>query len=288
MSRRDIAEKEEIIRWQEKLLKRSYTRNLQKKRMSELIGNAQHLHSLEISAGDGLITKSLRELGGSWSLIGVNKNAASSLSYYFEQAVPAYENNELPFPDSHFDLLILSNSLAQVKDPHAFVKECHRIIKDDGWVIISEQRKVPFNICTLCNTLSKLPHPPLYNTGDLYQILKDGFDVPETISYSNSFVELWLLGVYGVIQKIHELPLWLVADKPKNETLFKYRKIYNLLTLLSPLTALFALFQFLPKHHILLKSRRRRWSPRKQPKLIDGRSIAEATINTRIGSAAPF
>ena len=50
MSIRDIAEKEEIIRWQEKLLKRSYTRNLQKKRMSELIGNAQHLHSLEISA----------------------------------------------------------------------------------------------------------------------------------------------------------------------------------------------------------------------------------------------
>ena len=32
MSRRDIAEKEEIIRWQEKLLKRSYTRNLQKRK----------------------------------------------------------------------------------------------------------------------------------------------------------------------------------------------------------------------------------------------------------------
>ena len=54
-------------------------------KMSELIGNAQHLHSLEISTGDGLLTKSLRELGGSWSLIGVNNKAASSLSYYFEQ-----------------------------------------------------------------------------------------------------------------------------------------------------------------------------------------------------------
>ena len=182
----------------------------------------------------------------------------------------------------------MSHSLAQVNDPHAFVKECHRIIKDDGWVIISEQRKVPFNICTLCNKLSKMPHPPKYNTAELYQILKDGFDVPETISYSNSFVELWLLGVYSLIQKIHELPLWLVADKPKNETVVKYRKIYNFLTLLLPLTSLLALFQFFPKHHMLLKSRRRRWSPRKQPKLIDGRSIAEATINTRIGSAAPF
>ena len=109
--------------------------------MSELIGNAQHLHSLEISAGDGLLTKSLRELGGSWSLIGVNDTAASSLSYYFEQAVPAYKKNELPFPDGHFDLLILSNTLAQVDDPQTFVKECHRIIKDDGWVIISENGK---------------------------------------------------------------------------------------------------------------------------------------------------
>ena len=56
--------------------------------MSELIGNAQHLHSLEISAGDGLLTKSLRELGGSWSLIGVNNKAASSLSYYLNKLFP--------------------------------------------------------------------------------------------------------------------------------------------------------------------------------------------------------
>ena len=55
-----------------------------------------------------------------------------------------------------------------------------------------------------------------------------------------------------------------------------------------PLMWIFSKFNFLPNHEMILKSRRRRWSPRRQPKLVDGRSIAEATINTRIGTAAPF
>ena len=92
MSRRDIAEKEEIIRWQENIKTLLHAKS-SKKKMSEPERPTPTL--TEISAGDGLLTKSLRELG--WSLIGVNNNAASSSSYYFEQAVPAYENNELLF-----------------------------------------------------------------------------------------------------------------------------------------------------------------------------------------------
>ena len=55
-----------------------------------------------------------------------------------------------------------------------------------------------------------------------------------------------------------------------------------------PIYWFFSFFNFFPRQEMLLKSRRRKWRPRRQPKLIDGRSIAEATINTKIGSAAPF
>jgi hypothetical protein len=54
------------------------------------------------------------------------------------------------------------------------------------------------------------------------------------------------------------------------------------------MTWFLSLFEFLPGHKLLVKSRRRNWSPRKQPKFSAGRSIAEVAINTKIGTAAPF
>jgi hypothetical protein len=45
---------------------------------------------------------------------------------------------------------------------------------------------------------------------------------------------------------------------------------------------------FHPGPQVLFKRGRRQGRPRLQPKLIDGRSIAEAAINTKIGTAAPF
>jgi hypothetical protein len=47
---------------------------------------------------------------------------------------------------------------------------------------------------------------------------------------------------------------------------------------------------FLARGSCLVCRARRRsfWRPRKSPVLLDGRSIADATINTKIGTAGPF
>jgi hypothetical protein len=41
-------------------------------------------------------------------------------------------------------------------------------------------------------------------------------------------------------------------------------------------------------YHLVAIAQRKIWRPRRTPVLKDGRSIADATLNTRIGSAAPF
>jgi len=103
-----------------------------------------------------------------------------------------------------------------------------------------------------------------YTGSELYNILKDGFDVPETILYSNGLLES--AATIGEFAQKLILPehYWMVREKALSK------------------------LEFLPGHKLLVKSRRRPWRPRLSPKLIDGRSIAEAAINTKIGTAAPF
>ena len=47
------------------------------------------------------------------------------------------------------------------------------------------------------------------------------------------------------------------------------------------------IFFFLPEHHMVLRAKRRMmWVPRVTPRLRDGRSIAEAALRSKIGTAA--
>ena len=46
--------------------------------------------------------------------------------------------------------------------------------------------------------------------------------------------------------------------------------------------------EFPAGYHMVVRARRRVWRPRLTPKLQDGRSIADAALNTKIGTAQPF
>jgi hypothetical protein len=80
----------------------------------------------------------------------------------------------------------------------------------------------------------------------------------------------------------------MVREKAGQNELYGYRHVHTLAGIAYPLVWILSKMEFLPAHKLLVKSRRRLWRPRTQPKLIDGRSIAEAAINTKIGTAAPF
>ena len=127
-----------------------------------------------------------------------------------------------------------------------------------------------------------------YTANELFHILKDGYDVPETIPYSNGIFEA-AATIGDFIQKIMtDGPYWKVKANIGQEALYKYRRLFGIAGITYPIGWILSKFEFLPGHKLLVKSRRRHWRPRVQPKLIDGRSIAEAAINTKIGTAAPF
>ncbi len=294
MSETTINLDEEIRIWQERLFMRSIRRRNKLERLSVLVGKTSNLNCLEISAGDGIIHSSLRALGGSWKTAVTNKTAADSLAYCSSEAITLIDNCKLPFEDGTFDRLVIVDALKGIHDDHEFIHECHRVLKNDAWVIISEKRRATYSMVALLqrifniSPMAKGQRRNGYTVGELFNILKDGFDVPETITYSNGLLESATAVGEFVQTRLLQDYYWLVKKNTEKDLLYRYRRLHGLAGIAYPVLWLFSKLEFLPGHQLLVKSRRRHWRPRLQPKLIDGRSIAEAAINTKIGTAAPF
>ena len=285
---------QEIRIWQERLFKRSIRRNRKFERITELIGTTSNLQYLEISAGDGVISKSFRKLGGSWKTAVSNKMAADSVGYFLNETTTLIEEGKLPFEDHTFDRVVIVDALKDIANDYDFLRECHRILKNDGWVIISASRRATFSLPSLFQHL--LRTTPVsqgkqrngYTSNELFNILKDGYDVPETICHSNGLLEsVATIGEFFQKTILHGR-YWMIREKAGQDDLYRYRKLHNMAGVAYPLFWICSKLEFLAGHRLLVKSRRRHWRPRTTPKLIDGRSIAEATINTKIGTAAPF
>jgi len=284
----------EIRMWQERLFKRSIRRTRKLARIEELVGNAANLQCLEISSGDGMVSEHLRSLGGSWKTAVSTKSAADSVGHSISEAITLIDNGQLPFEDQSFDMLVVVDALKGIAADRDFVRECHRVLKTDGWVVISEECRRPASLAALLRKL--LGTAPVsagqkrngYAPRELYAVLNDGFDVPNILFYSNGLFEAAAaLGEFAQKLITHG-PCWMVPENAGQPELYGYRKLHHLSGIAHPLLWLLSKFEFLPGHKLLVKSRRRLWRARTRPKLVDGRSIAEATINTKIGTAAPF
>ncbi len=244
--------------------------------------------------GDGIISTKLRSLGGSWKTMVSDQGAAESLAYSVGEAPLIPEDGKLPFEDHTFDRVVIVDALEDITDDYAFLHECHRVLKNDCWVIIHENRRIPFSLVALFQKIfdvtpvSSGAHRNGYTVNELFNILKDGYDVPETITYSNGLFEV-IATIGNLLQKsITDGPYWKIKSQVREEELYKYNRLFSIAGIAYPINWLLSKIEFLPGHKLLVKSRRRHWRPRVQPKLIDGRSIAEAAINTKIGTAAPF
>ncbi len=290
----------EVLRWQEKLFKRSVRRQARLRRVKHLLGITSNQHCLEVTAGDGIISQQLRLDGGTWTTLVTNHDAQDSLAYFVKDGVQVLENGTINAPDHTFDAVVIIDALERVRDDYEFIRECHRVLKPDGRLVITAARKLAFCFggCPLRALLGQSwkrrgMERVGYTSHEFFNVLKDGFDVPETASYSSCCVEMPGLLCEAAANKrvggLYNMP----PPNTDTEQFYHYTKLLAFGTLVYPLMWLFSkidksLSFILPGHNIVAKTKRRVWRARRAPVLIDGRSIAEAALNTKIGTAAPF
>ena len=290
----------EVLRWQEKLFQRSVRRQARLRKVKQLLGITSNQTCLEVTSGDGIISQQLRLDGGIWTTLTTSHDAQAALSYSIKSPVHVLEGETIDAPDHSFDAVVIIDALERIRDDYVFIKECHRVLKPDGRLVVTAARKMAFcfGSCPLRALMGQSwkrrgMERAGYTAHEFFDVLKDGFDVPETASYSTFCVEVPGLICETAANKLAGGPYNMPPANADTEHFYHYTKLYAFGTAVYPLMWLSAkiekALQFvLPGHNMVAKTKRRVWRERRAPVLIDGRSIAEAALNTKIGTAAPF
>jgi SAM-dependent methyltransferase len=290
---------EDLARWHLKLFSKSLTKKAKWRRIRKMLGPVNDGIGLDIGSDSGVISYLLRQRGGEWYSVDADPVAVESIRSLVGDQVYLMEDASLPFNDESFDVIVIVDMLEHLEQDHAFVRECHRVLKPSGRLIVNVPHYKRFSALRglrLLVGLTDAEHGhvrPGYTAPQLFSLLKDGFDVQEIETYSRFFVELGdtfiRLGTKLMDRSGRAGKKGRIVDEQLMRSLGKafraYAVVYPALWLVAQLDHL--LF-FTRGHMLIARTRRRMWIPRKIPVLNDGRSIADAAINTRIGSALPY
>jgi SAM-dependent methyltransferase len=272
---------------------------LQKARLKEIIGilgpvDAQTCLDL---VNDAAMSYNLRKAN---VLQGCRWHSAAATSFQFadleklvRENVYRVEGSQLPPENGVFDVVVVADHLEYLQDDEKFIAECHRILKASGRLVISVPRARRWSLVRVFREMVGLVDKsrplvrPGYTESQLFDVLKDGFDVQESKTYSRFFTEM--AGAF--IEWIARYPSPRAGEDEFETTrrLEKALRVYYWLQGLFWIAHVldYALF-FMLGSNIIVRAKRRMWVPRRTPKLSDGRSIAEAALQSKIGTAAPF
>lgn len=205
-------------------------------------------------------------------------------------------DGKLDLPDESVDVVVLLDVLQHVAQDRALLEECHRVLKPTGRLILEVPYAKRWSVVGALQAVLGLsrhrPQQPRrgYSESMMFDLIKDGFDAEELHTFSRAFVglaETWAEFVASLMGSRRDF-----ESENLNQELRALDNLRKAFAWLYPFAALGAgldrLISFTKGSRLIGRFRRRPWKPRRSPTLRDGRSIAEATINTRIGTAAPF
>ncbi len=283
----------ETVQLRMKIFLRSPLRRRRLVRMMRLLDKVAGQQVLEMS-GDDALSVAMQNAGGggggAWSSLVASETQAELLAEAGISTIHVAALPQLPLPDNTFDAVVASEMLEYVEKPAELMAELHRVMKSKTRLILHVRRKRK-TLVELFRRLAGLTDPtrpmvrPGFTPTELFDVLKDGFDVQETAGFGRfftEFAELLAELFAGLIPAACEP----AALEPRR--LKRAAAVYAVFTPFFWLAGILdAVFFFLPHHHMVLRARRRMlWVPRVTPRLRDGRSIAEAALGSKIGTAA--
>ncbi|MFH0880327.1 MAG: methyltransferase domain-containing protein [Lentisphaerota bacterium] len=231
--------------------------------------------------------------GCRWHSAGRNQQQVDYLKAMGADQVTLVENSELPFENSSFDAIVISDFMEYETMDEKLVAECHRVLKLSGRLIISVPRAGRWSFLRSLREwfgLFDKQHGPVregYSESQLFVVLKDGFDVQESRTVIRFFVAL--TDIFCQLMTGYAASEVETAGAGSED---RKRKAWRYYSALKPLfwvaSLLDLLLVFANGYYIMARAKRRMWVPRRTPVLRDGRSIAEAALQTKIGTAAPF
>ena len=283
----------EIVQLRMKIFLRSPLRRRLLARQMRLLDKVGGQQVLEMS-GDDAASAAMQNAGGGgggvWHSVATSETQAELLAESGIERIHLAAMPQLPFEEGAFDAVVVSEMLEYVENPTDLMAELHRVMRSKTRLILHVRRKRR-TLVGLFRRLSGLTDPtrpmvrPGFTPTELFDVLKDGFDVQETAGLGRFFTEFASLLAElfaGVIPASCEPGA--LSERGLRRAAAVYAAFAPVFWLAGFLDVLFF---FLPEHHMVLRAKRRMmWVPRVTPRLRDGRSIAEAALGSKIGTAA--
>ena len=97
---------------------------------------------LDVSAGDGMVSRVLRELGGAWCTLVESERAGERVSVMTGSAPERFgSDGSLPYEDKAFDVVVVSSGvMARAADDQRLMAGCHRVLRDGGVFVTCSSR----------------------------------------------------------------------------------------------------------------------------------------------------
>ena len=283
--------------WQTQIFNKSQREQLRFRHMDRLFGSTTGDMRCLIAGGTPALHQAVvRRFRGQWTSAAFTPDEAAAIEPMTDGPVILAEDLRFPVAPETYDRIIIVDVFEKVEDDAAMIAECHRILKNSGILLLVAAHRKPFGSLMLLQRLLGLRavQPgnvrPGYTGRELFDLLKDGFDVQETHTFSRFCLEAGTLlagllsGVFLRTEKPHPDNQAALADY--------YRSVLRAVTLTRLPIWLFSRLDallFTAKGYLLIaRAKKRMWRPRKTPILRDGRSIAEATLGGKIGTALEY
>jgi SAM-dependent methyltransferase len=272
----------------------SVSRKAAYRALKQFLGPHAAHRCLLVVAEDVLASVRVMDADGDWACVSVLEEPGPVAVSLLGDRLQSVHEGRFPFSDGEFDDVVLDHALEHFEDDQVFIAECHRILKESGRLIVMTRAQRGFSLIGPLGRMAGQGNARRgYTEARLFDTLKDGFNAEEVSTWSRFFVELTeiLIHLVVILAGAGRTPgSGQVGDADR--TLVIYRKVVRIHTWFYSLAVLSSwvdsVLVFLRGHALGVVARRRTWKPRVTPTLVDGRSIADATINTKIGSAGPF
>jgi SAM-dependent methyltransferase len=268
--------------WPTQLYRKSVMKQARLREIAGLLGPLQGKVCLDVGGDYGALSEPLRRLGGTWHSVDLSDAAVESIRRLVGERVEKITGPRLPFEDGFFDIIVIGEMLERLQGDGDLIAECHRCLKPAGRLIVNVANIKRWAVLAPVRRLFGLtagPVRPGYSESQLFDLLKDGFDVEAAHTYSRFFVE--------ALDTLAQLIVRRGAGDVSG--MKKELRTYSILYPFFQVAAVLDHLLFFSKGYRLIgRARRRQWRERRTPVLADGRSIAEAALGGKIGTAAPF
>lgn len=219
---------------------------------------------LDVGMPNPFLSRQLRAHGGAWRTIARSPARAKEAAEFLgEETHCLGADGTIPFEAHVFDCVVVAEGmLSALPDPEAFVKECNRVLRTSGILVLSAVARRPFSLLGALRGPADRARPETvsFSESDLYQLLKNGFDVDSLDSYCRFFSEWVRLRAAARARNGAPTPA------------ARLRRRYAVASVLDRLA-------FWTRGNVIaLSARRRQWSRRSTPVLTDGRKIGEAVL----------